>query len=255
MLNKADFGGAGVQAANSGWGATLDYLAKGWNSLVVNYIYGGELSASAFGGSIIENEPAAEQQLHAIPNPLANITAAALNGVVNWGAPAPAGQPPVLAGAGLGGAGGGVQGGAQAAGGNWRAWAPLGTAIVGAILGSSDLGGAPDDGEAKDAYKTADGQWIEQEEIDARPDMQVRGTGKISMTNEDPPYIGSSDDVSWRDATSRDGRDRSDVQILDEYLQGDWVERYTKEYNWVNEIGIENLDNKIMPPNPDNLVP
>jgi len=42
---------------------------------------------------------------------------------------------------------------------------------------------------------------------------------------------------------------------LEEYLQGDWVERYTKEFNWVKEFGIENLDNDIMPPNPDNLVP
>ncbi len=108
---------------------------------------------------------------------------------------------------------------------------------------------------ADGAYRTADGHYIEADEIAARPDLNIRGEGVIYKTRTDPPYVGSADDLELRDAYSTDGRVRDGAEILDTYLQGDNLDRFTKERNWVEHFGIENLDNIIHPPHPDNLVP
>ena len=72
---------------------------------VIANIYGGEDQANAFGASIIANEPAAAQQLRAIPNPLASSVAAALDLAVADDGPAPAGRVAVAGGGGFGGGG------------------------------------------------------------------------------------------------------------------------------------------------------
>ena len=114
-----------------------------------------------------------------------------------------------------------------------------------------------DDDEINDAFKTADGEWIEDEELARRSDMNVRGLGdiylldgEVNATPTGEPYVGSTDDLDWRDATSTDGRDRWNAPVIDRYMEGDWVERYNKERWWVEFFGLENLDNKIMPPDP-----
>ena len=112
-------------------------------------MFGGEEQANAFGNSFIANEPLAAQRLQAINNPLASFLAAALNAMVNWEAPQPAGPNrvgPIARPGPVPGAPGGP-GLGQGAANAWQQWGPLAMSIL-ALLGAvyfADGGDMPGD--------------------------------------------------------------------------------------------------------------
>jgi hypothetical protein len=108
--------------------------------------------------------------------------------------------------------------------------------------------------------RTPEGEVIELDELPLAGDIKIRQLGVIylTQTGDATPsgrhYVGSADNLEERDANSVDGRRRSDADILDYYLQGDLIDRYSKERQKIAELGgLENLDNRILPPDPNNL--
>lgn len=59
------------------------------------------------------------------------------------------------------------------------------------------------------------------------------------------PYVGSSDDLAKRNRTARDGRDRTDAEIVGTYPKGDRDARRVAEQKAINDNGgVARLDNK-----------
>lgn len=66
-----------------------------------------------------------------------------------------------------------------------------------------------------------------------------------SKTESGKPYIGSADDLAKRAKTARDGRDRTDAEIIGTYPKGDRAARRAAEQRAMNKNGgVPNLDNK-----------
>jgi len=94
--------------------------------------------------------------------------------------------------------------------------------------------------------RTWDGQVLEEEDM---THLNIRREGVIYQTPD--PYVGSTVDLEQRDAWATDGIDRSKAKIVDTFIEGDKLDRYTKERAAIeNAGGLSKLRNKIMPPDP-----
>jgi RHS repeat-associated protein len=66
-----------------------------------------------------------------------------------------------------------------------------------------------------------------------------------SKTPSGKPYVGSSDDLAKRNKTAKDGRDRTDAEIVGTYPKGDTAARRKAEQQAINDNGgVKYLDNK-----------
>jgi hypothetical protein len=64
-------------------------------------------------------------------------------------------------------------------------------------------------------------------------------------TESGKPYIGRSDDLKARAKNARDGRDRTQAEVIDTYPKGDIDAARAAEQRAINENGgVPNLDNK-----------
>jgi RHS repeat-associated protein len=94
--------------------------------------------------------------------------------------------------------------------------------------------------------RTWDGQILEMEDL---ANLSVRREGVIYKTPD--PYVGSTVDLEQRAAWAADGIDRSKAKIVDTFIEGDNLDRYTKERAAIEAAGgLKNLKNKILPPDP-----
>lgn len=91
--------------------------------------------------------------------------------------------------------------------------------------------------------KTWDGGILETDDM---RNLRIRREGVIYRPPD--PYIGSANDLELRDAWSTDGWNRKEATILDTFLEGDTLDRFSKERKAVLEEGLPNLKNKILPP-------
>lgn len=65
-----------------------------------------------------------------------------------------------------------------------------------------------------------------------------------SKTESGKPYIGSANDLPVRAKTARDGRDRTDAEVVGTFPKGDWEARRAAEQRAINANGgVANLDN------------
>lgn len=91
---------------------------------------------------------------------------------------------------------------------------------------------------------------IEQRRRDSAGELQGRGKGCIycvlgENTQSGKDYIGRTNDLSQRRKNARDGRDRSNAEIVGTYPKGDHDAARTAEQRAMNERGgVKSLDNK-----------
>lgn len=72
------------------------------------------------------------------------------------------------------------------------------------------------------------------------------GVSPGQKTPSGRPYVGSANDLEARAKGARDGRQRTEAQVIGEYVKkGDREQRANNEQNGINENGgKDNLDNK-----------
>jgi|GEM_PF-4314889 len=94
---------------------------------------------------------------------------------------------------------------------------------------------------ATDAAKAAEGATDAAKVVDEGVVYRVPG----NATESGQPYVGRSDDLAQRTKNARDGRDRTQAEVIDTYPKGDTAAARTAEQRAINENGgVANLDNK-----------
>ena len=78
--------------------------------------------------------------------------------------------------------------------------------------------------EYQPPVRTWDGQILEAEDL---AHLTIRREGVIYQTPD--PYVGSTVDLEQRAAWAYDGMNRSEARIVDTFLEGDKLDRFTKE--------------------------
>ena len=125
-------------------------------------------------------------------------------------------------------------------------WSDAALAAGSAGLSARGNGGAPG-GKSSRVAQTDSKLVAETKEAAAKATKKEGGIYRVSgdKTPSGKPYIGSSDDLKKRAKTARDGRDRTDAEVVGTYPKGDKKARRAAEQQAMNDNGgLSSLDNK-----------